>query len=101
VQSQKIIEALLTARQVAEAKHSAYTGRLNDDRLANMTLEGMASLLREFGDSAATVTPNERAKVAALFFNQLRNKNQVKKYQSTFKRINRYKELHYAAFFCL
>jgi hypothetical protein len=68
VQLQKIIEALLTARQVAEAKHSAYTGRLNDDRLANMTLEGMASLLREFGDPAATVTPNERAKVAALFF---------------------------------
>ena len=61
-QSQEIIEALLTARQVTEAKHSAYTDRLNEERLANMTLEGLISLLREFGDPAATVTPTERAR---------------------------------------
>tara|TARA_B100000787_G_scaffold165389_1_gene149203 strand:- start:514 stop:645 length:132 start_codon:yes stop_codon:yes gene_type:complete len=41
---------------VAEAKHNAYKDRLNDDRLANMTLEGLRSLLGEFGDPGATVT---------------------------------------------
>ncbi len=76
-QSEEIIEALLTARQVTEAKHSAYTDRLSEDRLANMTLEGMTSLLREFGDPAATVTPAERARVAALLFKQVQKDNDL------------------------
>ena len=76
-QSQEIIEALLTARQVTEAKHSAYTDRLNEKRLANMTLEGMISLLHEFGDPAATVTPVERAKVAALLSKQVQRDNDL------------------------
>lgn len=76
-QSQEMVEALLTARQVIKAKHSAYTDRLNDDRLANMTLEGMTSLLREFGDPAATVTPAERARVAALLFKQVQKDNDL------------------------
>ena len=76
-QSQEIIEALLTARQVTEAKHNAYTDRLNQDRLANMTLEGLTSLLREFGDPAAMVTLTERAKVAALLFKQVQKDNDL------------------------
>ena len=76
-QSQEIIEALLTARQVTEAKHSAYKDRLNEDRLADMTLEGLVSLLREFGDPAATVTPTERARVAALLFKQVQKDNDL------------------------
>ena len=76
-QSDEIIEALLTARQVTEAKHSAYKDRLNEDRLANMTLEGMTSLLREFGDPAATVTPTERARVAASLFKQVQKDNDL------------------------
>ena len=76
-QSQEIIEALLTARQVTEAKHSAYTDRLNEKRLANMTLQGLVSLLREFGDPAARVTPTERAKVAALLFKQVQKDNDL------------------------
>ena len=76
-QSQEIIEALLTARQVAEAKHSAYTDRLNEERLGNMTLEGMTSLLREFGDPAARVTSTERARVAALLFKQVQKDNDL------------------------
>ena len=55
-QSQEMVEAILTARQVTEAKQSAYTDRLNEERLANMTIQGLTSLLREFGDPAATVT---------------------------------------------
>ena len=76
-QSDGILEALLTARQVTEAKHSSYTDRLNQDRLANMTLEGLTSLLREFGDPAAMVTLIERAKVAALLFKQVQKDNDL------------------------
>ena len=76
-QSDEIIEALLTARQVTEAKHKAYTDRLNEDRLANMTLKRLISLLREFGDPAATVTPTERARVAALLFKQVQKDNSL------------------------
>ena len=76
-QSQVIMEALLTARQVIDAKHNAYTDRLNEDRLADMTLEGLVSLLREFGDPAATVTPTERARVAALLFKQVQKDNDL------------------------
>jgi len=76
-QSQEIIEALLAARQVTEVKHSAYTDRLNEDRLANMTLQGLTSLLREFGDPAARVTPAERARVAALLFKQVKKDNDL------------------------
>ena len=67
----------LTARQVIDAKHSAYTDRLNEKRLANMTLEGLTSLLREFGDPAARVTPTERARVAALLFKQVQKDNDL------------------------
>ena len=76
-QSEEIVEALLTARQVTEAKHSAYTDRLNEDRLSDMTLEGLTSLLHEFGDPAVTVTPLERAKVAALLFKQVQKDNDL------------------------
>jgi len=60
------------ARQLTQAKQSAYTNRLNEERLANMTLEGMISLLREFGGPAATVTSTERARVTALLLKQVR-----------------------------
>ena len=76
-QSDEMIEALLTARQVTEAKHSAYTDRLNDDRLGDMTIQAMISLLSEFGDPAATVTPTERARVAALLFKQVQKDNDL------------------------
>lgn len=76
-QSDEIIEALLTARQITEAKHSAYTDRLNDERLADMTLEGLTSLLREFGDPAVRVTSSERARVAALLFKQVKKDNDL------------------------
>ena len=76
-QSDEIIEALLTARQVAEVKHSAYTDRLNEECLGNMTLERLTSLLREFGDPAARVTSTERAKVAALLFKQVQKDNDL------------------------
>jgi hypothetical protein len=76
-QSEEIVEALLTARQVTEAKHGVYTDRLNDDRLGNMSLEGLISLLREFGDPTAMVTSTERARVATLLFKQVQKDNDL------------------------
>ena len=76
-QSQEIIEALLTARQVTEAKHSAYKDRLNEERLANMTPEAVASFVREMEDPLSTVTPMERARVVALLFKQVQKDNDL------------------------
>ena len=76
-QSQEIIEALLTARQVAEAKHSAYTDRLNEERLADMTPEAVASFVREMEDPLSRVTPMERASVVALLFKQVQKDNDL------------------------
>ena len=76
-QSQEIVEALLTARQVTEVKHSAYTDRLNEDRLADMTPEAVASFVREMEDPLSTVTPMERTRVVALLFNQVKKDNDL------------------------
>jgi hypothetical protein len=76
-QSQEIIEALLTARQVTEVKHSAYTDRLNEERLGNMTPEAVASFVREMEDPLSTVTPMERARVVALLFKQVQKDNDL------------------------
>jgi len=76
-QSQEILEALLTARQVTEAKHSAYTDRLNEERLGNMTPEAVASFVREMEDPLSTVTPMERARVVALLFKQVQKDNDL------------------------
>ena len=76
-QSQEIVEALLTARQVTEAKHSAYTDRLNEERLGDMTPEAVASLVREMEDPLSTVTPMERARVVALLFKQVQKDNDL------------------------
>jgi hypothetical protein len=76
-QSQEILEALLTARQVTEAKHSAYTDRLNEERLGDMTPEAMASFVREMEDPLSTVTPMERGRVVALLFKQVQKDNDL------------------------
>ena len=76
-QSQEIIEALLTARQVIDVKHNAYTDRLNEERLGDMTLEAVASFVREMEDPLSTVTPMERARVVALLFKQVQKDNDL------------------------
>ena len=76
-QSQEIIEALLTARQVIDVKHNAYTDRLNEERLGDMTPEAVASFVREMEDPLSTVTPMERARVVALLFNQVHKDNDL------------------------
>ena len=76
-QSQEIIEALLTARQVIDVKHNAYTDRLNEERLGDMTPEAVASFVREMEDPLSAVTPMERAKVVALLFKQVQKDNDL------------------------
>lgn len=76
-QSDEIIEALLTARQVTEAKHSAYKDRLNEERLSDMTRDAVAGFVREMEDPLSTVTPIERARVVALLFNQVQKDNNL------------------------
>ena len=76
-QSQEMIEALLTARQVIDAKHNSYTDRLNEKRLGNMTPEAVASFVREMEDPLSTVTPMERARVVALLFKQVQKDNDL------------------------
>ena len=76
-QSDEIIEALLAARQVAEAKHSAYKDMLNEERLGDMTPEAVASFVREMEDPLTTVTPLERARVVALLFKQVQKDNDL------------------------
>ncbi len=76
-QSQEIIEALLTARQVIDAKHNAYTDRLNEERLGDMTPEAVASFVREMEDPLSTVTPMERARVVALLFKLVQKDNDL------------------------
>jgi len=76
-QSQEMVEALLTVRQVTEAKHSAYTDRLSEDRLGDMTPEAVAGFVREMEDPLSTVTPMERARVVALLFNQVQKDNNL------------------------
>ena len=76
-QSDEIIEAMLTARQVTVAKHSAYTDRLNEERLGDMTPEAVAGFVREMEDPLSTVTSMERASVVALLFKQVQRDNDL------------------------
>ena len=62
---------------MTEAKHSAYTDRLNEERLGDMTPEAVASLVREMEDPLSTVTPMERARVVALLFKQVQKDNDL------------------------
>ena len=76
-QSLEMIEALLTARQVTEAKHSAYKDRLNDKRLGNMTPEAAAEFVREMEGFQSTVTKSERRTVIGLLYRQVQKDNDL------------------------
>lgn len=60
-----------------DAKHSAYTDRLNEERLGDMIPEAVAGFVREMDDPLSTVTPMERAKVVALLFKQVQKDNDL------------------------
>ena len=64
-------------RVVVFGKHNAYTDRLNEERLGDMTPEAVASFVREMEDPLSTVTPMERARVVALLFKQVQKDNDL------------------------
>ena len=74
-QSQALAEALFNSRQVIEAKHKVYTDRLNEDRLANMTMEAVAEFVREFDHPGSGVTKSERRAVVGLLSKQVTKDN--------------------------
>ena len=77
VQSQALAEALSNSRQVIEAKHQAYTDRLNDDRLADMTVEAVGEFVREFDHLGSGVTPAERRALVAILVKEVAKDNAV------------------------
>ena len=76
-QSQALAEALFNSRQVIEAKHQAYTDRLNEDRLGNISVRAVAAFVREVERPGSGVTPAERWAVAALLANQVGKDNDL------------------------
>ena len=76
-QSQELVAALIASRQVIEAKHDAYTDRLNDERLANMTPEAAAEFVREMEGFQSTVTKYERRAVIGLMYGGAQKDNDL------------------------
>ena len=75
--SQALAEALSSSRQVIEAKHQAYTDRLNEDRLGNMSIEAVGEFVREFDHPGSGVTQAERKAVVALLAKQVGKDNNL------------------------
>ena len=71
VQSQALAEALSSSRQVIEAKHAAYTDRLNEDRLGNMSIEVVGEFVLELDQPGSGVTQAERSAIVALLTKQV------------------------------
>ena len=67
----------MTARKVIDAKHNAYTDRLNEERLGDMTPEAVTSFVHEIEDPLSTVAPMEWARVVALLFKQVQKDNDL------------------------
>lgn len=76
-QSQELVAALIASRQVIEAKHDAYTDRLNDERLANMTPEAAAEFVQEMEGFQSTVTKYERRAVIGLMYGGAQKDNDL------------------------
>ena len=73
--SQALAEALSSSRQVIEAKHAAYTDRLNEDRLGNMAIEVVVTFVLELDQPGSGVTQAERSAIVALLAKQVGKDN--------------------------
>ena len=76
-QSQALAEALFNSRQVIEAKHQAYTDRLNEDRLGNISVRAVAAFVREVERPGSGVTQAERRAVVALLVKEVAKDNNL------------------------
>ena len=77
VQSQALAEALSNSRQVIEAKHQAYTDRLSEDRLGNISVEAVADFVHEFERPGSGVTQAERRAVVAILVKEVAKDNNL------------------------
>ena len=77
VQSQALAEALSNTRQVIEAKHQAYTDRLNKDRLGNISVGAVDEFVREFDRPGSGVTQAERRAVVAILAKEVAKDNNL------------------------
>ena len=76
-QSQALAEALSSSRQVIAAKHAAYTDRLNEDRLGNMSIEVVGEFVLELDQPGSGVTQAERSAIVALLAKQVGKDNDL------------------------
>ena len=76
-QSQALAGALFNSRQVIEAKHRAYTDRLNDDRLGNISLRAVGEFVLELDHPGSGVTQAERRAIVALLAKQVSQDNNL------------------------
>jgi hypothetical protein len=60
---------------VIEAKHQAYTDRLNEDRLGNVSVRAVAAFVREVERPGSGVTPAERRAVVAILVKEVAKDN--------------------------
>ena len=58
-----------------EAKHEAYTNRLNEDRLADISIEAVGEFVREFDHSGSGVTQAEYSAIVPLLAKQVAKDN--------------------------
>ena len=77
MQSQALAEALSSSRQLIEAKHQAYTDRLKDDRLGNMSVEEVAEFVLALDHPGLGVTQAERRAVVGFLAKQVAKNNDL------------------------
>ena len=68
---------MFSSRQVIAAKHAAYTDRLNEDRLGNMSIEVAGEFVLELDQPGSGVTQAERRAIVALLAKQVGKDNDL------------------------
>lgn len=68
---------LFNSRQVIEAKHQAYTDRLNEDRLGNMSIEVVGEFVLELDQPGSGITQAERSAIVTLLAKQVGKDNDL------------------------
>jgi len=66
-----LVEALLNSRQVIEAKHEAYTDRLNEERMSNYSIAALREYVQEMAKPGSGVTKNEMRRITILLYYQV------------------------------
>jgi hypothetical protein len=66
-----LVEALLNSLQVIEAKHEAYTDRLNEERMSNYSIAALREYVQEMAKPGSGVTKNEMRRITMLLYYQV------------------------------